>query len=162
MKLTELFPVDSKITLGGKEYELIYNTRAVLQLERDYPDIKDGDKVIEAPQRINKITASMLTGVSATDLINVLFALLLSSKAFLNKDALVDLLEISKFDEYCSAAWVAIVNARITDEQREKLEVLAAQAKKKALGEIMGQSTASTDASADLAEKTISTPPSES
>ena len=163
MKLSELFPVEPKINLGGKDYELIYNTRAVLQLERDYPDITDGDRVIESsPHRIAVITGSLLTSVKATDIINLVYAMLLHTKEFPNKDVLIDLLDVGSFDDYCSAAFVAIVNAKITDEQREKLEVLAAQAKKKATKEILEQNTLSTGASADLAATNISTPPNAS
>ena len=153
MKISELFPVEPKITLGGKEYELTYNTRAYLQLERDYPDITVDGKTIETPHRINKVIASMLTGVKASDLINVLHAMLVTEIP--NKETLIDLLDLKNFDDYCSAAFVAVANARMTEEQTEKLEVLAAQAKKKAQDAIMERNIASTDASADSAEKSI-------
>jgi len=151
MKLSELFPVEPKITIEGKEYELVYNTRAVLRLERDYPDITVDGKTIETPTRVNKVIESMLTGVKAADLINVLHAML--AKEFPSKEDFIDMLDLKRFDDYCSAAFVAITNARLTEEQIDKLEVLAAQAKKKAQAAIMEQNTASTDASADSAEK---------
>ena len=165
MKLSELFPVEPKITLGGKDYDLIYSTRSIIALEREYPDVKEGDKTIETPQRIAKIANSMLTGVKAADLINILFVMLQEEGPdgkmrfiFPDKDSLIDLLEPSHFEDYCSAAFVAMMNARITDEQREKLEVLASQAKKKVTAEIMAQSIPSTVANADSAKKNTSTP----
>ena len=158
MKLSELFPVEPKITLAGKDYALIYNTRAVLRLEREYPDITVEGKTVETPQRINKVIESMLTGVKASDLINVMHAMLATEIP--SKDDLIDILDLKKFDEYCSAAFVAITNARLTEEQIEKLEVLASQAKKKAQDAIIAQNTASIDASADSAEKNTLTPPS--
>jgi len=158
LKLSELFPVAPEIELSGQKYELIYGTRAVIMLNHDYPDTE----TMKSGERIKAIVSTMLDGIPAMDLVNFCFALLAHTKAFKDKDAFIDMLDVKKLDEYAAAALVAIMNAGITQEQADQLEVLAAQVKKKAMEEIIAQNIAFTDAAVGLAEKNISTQQRES
>lgn len=115
MKLSELFPELVKIQIQGKEYEVKFGTRAVLQLERDYPD----------PAQMLKALQSTVTGMKAADLINFLFAGLLHTKAFPDKEILIDAIEPQDLSAYAEAIVAAYMQSKATPEQLEKLEVMA-------------------------------------
>lgn len=122
MKLSELFPDMPKVIIGGAEYEVKFGTRSIIQLENDYPE----------PDELSSILKNVLTGIKAVDLINVLFAGLLNTKAFKEKEALIDAVEPRDFTDYADAILAAYMRSSVSPEQIEKLEVLAADAKKKA------------------------------
>lgn len=120
-----MFPEMPKVKIGGKEYELKFNTRSVIQLEKDYPN----------PDEIRNILKNILTGIKAIDLINLLFAGLLNTKSFKDKEVLIDIIEPRDFNDYADAILAAYMRSCVSPEQIEKLEVLAVGAKKKAEAE---------------------------
>lgn len=150
MKLSELFPDMPSIVLNGKQYELIYNTRAMLQLEKDYPDQIIDDKEINSADRILKILNSMFTGMKTTDLVNFLHAGLLHTKAF-SKESLIDAMSTHYFNIYIENIFTAYTLSKSTPEQKEKMEVMAAAngSKKKMDQEITVESTHITALNAD-------------
>ncbi len=150
MKLSELFPRKATITIQGQEYEVKINTRASLQLEYDYPDkVVDGKEVTSQAQ-IQKVFASALSNMKTVDLVNVLFAGLLHTKAFRTKDNLVDAMDIAEHATYIDAIINACVNASPLPEQLEKLDIMAAtsKVKKNELSETTAQNTPSIGPSA--------------
>jgi hypothetical protein len=122
MKLSELFPDMPKVVIDGVEYEVKFGTRAVLQVENDYP----------TPDEVKNVLQTLLTGVKASDLINLLFAGLLNTKAFKDKDSLIDAIEPKDFTAYADAILAAYTQSVVNQEQLDKLEVLSLNAKKKA------------------------------
>lgn len=139
MELSELFPKMPKVTIGGVDYEVKFGTRSVIQLESDYP----------AKDEVRQVLQSMLTGAKASDLVNVLFAGLLGNKklsgenAFKDKEVLIDAIEPKDFNSYADAIMAAYMRSSVSQEQLEKLEVLALGAKKKAEPETMQGNTPS-------------------
>jgi hypothetical protein len=152
MKLTELFPEAVKVKILDKEYSVVFGTRALIQLERDYPDEKKRagllrilpDKKEENPQMQLKIGGTV-------DLVNLLYAGLLHTKAFPDKDLLIDAIEPRDYPDYINAIFSAFINSQATPEQLEKMEVLAESSKSKKNEEpaITVQSMPSIDQSAD-------------
>lgn len=121
MKLSELFPAMPKVTISDVEYEIKLNTRAVLQLEKDYPN----------QEELTNVMKSVFSGIKVSDLINVLFAGLLHTKGFKDKDSLIDAIEPINFNSYADAILSAYILSSVSQEQLEKLEVLSAESKKK-------------------------------
>lgn len=124
MKLTELFPELIKINIQDKQYELKFNTRAILQMEQDYPDAKEREKLI-LMDGTDKKGNPLIEIRSTSDLINLLYAGLLHTKAFTDKDTLTDAIEPVHFGAYTNAVFAAFMQARLTPEQMEKLEVMS-------------------------------------
>lgn len=114
MKLSELFPELVKVKIQGIEYELKFGTRAVIQLERDY---QEPDKLADAFQ-------STFAGMKAVDLINFLYAGLLQTKVFTDKEMIIEAIEPKDFAAYSDAIVSAYIRSRATPEQLEKLEVM--------------------------------------
>jgi len=133
MKLSELFPAMPKVTISGIEYEIKFNTRAVLQLEKDYPN----------QEELANVMKSVISGIKVSDLINVLFAGLLHTKGFKDKDSLIDAIEPINFNSYADAILSAYMLSSVSPEQLEKLEVLSADSKKKAEPETLPGNTLS-------------------
>ena len=133
MKLSELFPEMVKITIAGREHKLKFGTRATLQLETDYPDEKERAGLIVA-EAVDGEGRPMMRIRSTNDLVNMLFAGLLHEKSFASKDELIDAIEPVDFGDYINAIFAALMMARATPEQLEKLQVMAesGSAKKKA------------------------------
>lgn len=125
MKLSELFPQGPKVIIQGKEYELKFSTRAVLQFEMDYPDTVIDDKKVTTQQQTAKVLGSVLSGIKAADLIDVLYASLLHTKAFKDKDSLIDAMDPKDFGSYADAVFNAYFLSNATPEQLEKLEVMS-------------------------------------
>lgn len=150
MKLSELFPKNAIITLQGQEYEVKINTRATLQLEHDYPDKVVEGKEVSSQTQLQRVFASALSNMKSIDMVNVLFAGLLHTKAFKTKDELIDAMEIHDHELYTGAIISACVNSTLTPEQLEKLEVMqvTSKAKKNELSETTEQNTPSTVQSA--------------
>lgn len=154
MKLSELFPKGAKVTIQGQEYELRFNTRAILQLEYDYPDkeLSDGEKekTITSQRQISDVIAKALGGGMRTaDLVNLLYADLLHTKAFPNKDSIIDAIEPCDFAQYADAIFYSYMQAQRTPEQIEKLEIMSAASKKKPADETTAASGHSIELSAD-------------
>lgn len=149
MKLAELFPDLIKIKIQGKEYELKYGTRALLQMEKDYPDRKEREKLITMSFADDSDRPQIVIG-STTDLINLLHAGLLHTKAFSDKEVLTDAIEPRDFNDYVNAVFAAFMQARATPEQLEKLQVMAEAngAKKNEAKETSPVSGLSTESSA--------------
>ncbi|EIW20711.1 MULTISPECIES: hypothetical protein [Pelosinus] len=125
MKLTELFPDMPKVILNGKEYEVIFNTRSMRQLEFDYPDkIQDG-KEITSPELILNALNSAFGMMKTTDLINLLHAGLIHTNQF-NKETLVDAMQPCFFPVYMDHIILAYQLSKSTPEQLEKMEVMSA------------------------------------
>lgn len=144
MKLSELFPRRAKIEIQGKEYELRFNTRAILQLERDYPDKKvaaDGEeREISSALQVAEIVGAALHGkMKTSDMVNLLYAELLHTKVFPSKETLIDAIEPKDFSRYVDGIVYAHITAQLAREQVEKLEVLAEAngAKKNEANEIL-------------------------
>lgn len=145
MKLTELFPQGRKVEIQGKEYELVFSTRAVLQLERDYPDKTIEGKEITTDNQIAALIKRSMSkqGIKASDLVNFLYACLLNTKSFSDKEKLIDVIEPLHFTSYADAIVYAYLQKQLTPEQIEKLEVMAqsGDSKKKPESGILEQST---------------------
>ena len=141
MKLTELFPKIVKIKIQGQEYEVKFGTRAILQLERDYPELEQLAKAFQAA----------FTGMKAKDLINFLIAGLIHTKEFADKEVLIDAIEPKDFPKYADAIVSAYMQAKSTPEQLEKLQVMAEAngSKKNAVKETTPENGPSTESSAD-------------
>lgn len=145
MKLTELFPELIKIKIQNKEYELKFNTRAVLQMEKDYPDVKDREALISMAG-VDKKKQPIIAIKDTQALIDLLYAGLLHTKAFADKDTLTDAIEPRDFGDYTNAVFAAFMQAKLTPEQMEKLEVMdqVNPSKKNIAGETTPASTHST------------------
>lgn len=133
MKLTELFPEMPTVTIGDIKYEVKFNTRAILQLEKDYPN----------PGDLGEVLKTITTGMKVSDLVNVLFAGLLHTKVFKDKDAVIDVIEPREFNNYADAILAAYMRSSMSAEQLEKLEVLSQGSKKKAEPETSLENTPS-------------------
>lgn len=125
MKLTELFPELPILKLGGKEYELKHTTRSMIQLERDYPDITVDGKEKLTQERIITAINSIFTGMKHTDAANFLYAQLLHTNEFNNKEKLIDVMETNQFNTYIDNIFCAYKLSTLTPEQIEKMEVMA-------------------------------------
>ena len=115
MKLTELFPDNPKIKLNDKEYKLKFNTRAMFDLEKNYDE----------PEKILNIA----NGFKWNDIINFIHAGLQGIKVNMNKEEILDSLDVKKFNEYKTILLASFCNSLLTKEQIDKLEVIAEQAK---------------------------------
>ncbi len=140
MKLTELFPDMPKVILNDKEYEVIFNTRSMRQLEYDYPDKMQDGKEITSPELILNALNSAFGMMKTTDLINLLHAGLIHTNQF-NKETLVDAMQPCYFPVYMDHIILAYQLSKSTPEQLEKMEVMSAVngSKKKMEEEIMPQ-----------------------
>ena len=149
MRLSELFPKKALITLQGNEYEVKITTRAALQLEHDY----------DSQEKIQQVFASALSNMKTSDLVNVLYAGLLHTKAFHTKEYLLDVMDVKDHSTYIDAIINACVNAAPLAEQLEKMEVIAAtsKVKKNEPSEITGRNTPFIARSAALLKKNILT-----
>lgn len=141
MKLTELFPKGAVITIDGKDYELEYSTRSVLQLENDYPeqtvkeDKTDNSRYISTDEQVRKMMGKLLAGrLPKVDFIRLLFALLANTKAFKKQEDLIDLVKPLDFPVYGDAMVYAFTKGINTPEQFEKLEVMAEASESKKNG----------------------------
>lgn len=150
MKLTELFPDMPKVILNGKEYEIIFNTRSMLQLEVDYPDKIHEGKEITSPELILNALNSAFSMMKTTDLINLLHAGLIHTKEF-NKEMLADAIQPCYFPVYMDHIVLAYQLSKSTPEQIEKMEVMSAASgsKKKIVQEIMPENTPTTELNVD-------------
>ena len=130
MKLTDLFPNLPKIILNNTEYELKYATRAMLQLEIDYPSQVVGDQEITSQERILTVLNSAFTQMKTIDLVNLLYAGLIHTGSF-KKETLVDAMQPYDFNTYMGHIVSAWRLCKATPEQLEKMEVMAAASKSK-------------------------------
>lgn len=124
MKLSELFEQMPKVVIDGKEYELVFGTRAKIQTKLDY--VTD--------ERIQAVIYSMFNGIAIDDLLNMLYACLLNSKAFNSKEELLDKIDLATPEDlriYADSVMGAWTKASLTKEQIEKIEVLNAQSQSK-------------------------------
>lgn len=145
MNLSELFPQGAKVQIQGKEYELKFSTRTLLQLEKDYPE---KDEVTTQEQIADLVKKALSTkGLKASDLVNLLFAVLLHTKDFSSKEVLIDAIEPKDFSDYVDAIIIAYMQSKPTSEQLEKLEVMSqtGDTKKKTESETTELNTHSTE-----------------
>ena len=150
MKITELFPELPKIILNSTEHELKYSTRAMLQLEIDYPDQTIEDKEITSQERIMTALNSGFTKMKTTDLVNLLYAGLIHTGSF-KKETLIDAMQPYDFPTYIDHILTAYQLSKSTPEQLEKMEVMAttSKSKKKAEVEITEANTPIIESSVD-------------
>ena len=99
MKITELFPELPAVILNGVEYDLKFSTRAMLQLEIDYPDQVVADVVATSQERIMTALNSGFTRMKTVDLVNLLYAGLVHTKSF-KKETLIDAMAMHDFPTY--------------------------------------------------------------
>ena len=123
MKLTELFPQLIKIKIQENEYPLKFGTRAVIQMEHDYPDEKERASLLKI-QQVDKDAQPVVKVRSTEDLVNLLYAALLHTRAFPDKDSVIDTIEPPDYGDYINAIFAAFMQARATPEQLEKLQVM--------------------------------------
>lgn len=152
MKLTELFPDVPQLTLEGKDYELKYAMRAILQLAKDYPEKMVNDKKITTNEQIVDVLNSGITGMKPEDMVNMLYAGLIYTKAFKTKDELIDVMEPCYFSDYISNILLAYRVSQMTPEQREKMEVMAATSKSKKKEPVSATTDGSTHSTGSNAE----------
>lgn len=131
MKLSDLFPSLPKLILGGKECELKFTTRSMLQLEKDYPEKIVKDKIVTTEEQIITALNSGFTGMKPTDIVNLLYAGLIHTKSFADKEILVDAMEPCYFPDYIHNILMAFRLSKMTPEQQEKLEVMNQTSKSK-------------------------------
>jgi len=130
MKITELFPELPAVMLNSKEYELKFATRAILQLEIEYPDQAIEGGIITSQERILNALNSGFTRMKTADLVNLLHAGLAHTKAF-NKETLIDAMQPYDFPLYINHIITAYQLSKSTPEQLEKMEVMAQANKSK-------------------------------
>lgn len=129
MKLSELFPEAVKVKIQGVEYAVKFGTRALIQMEQDYPDEKERASLLKAgaPKKKGKedVPQMMIEIRSTADMVNLLYAGLLHTKAFPDKDILMDAIEPRDYPGYINAIFSAFVQSKATPEQLEKMQVMA-------------------------------------
>ncbi|MBU2703688.1 hypothetical protein Ga0466249_004836 [Sporomusaceae bacterium BoRhaA] len=129
MKLSELFPEAVKVKIQGIQYGIKFGTRALIQMEQDYPDEKERVSLLKAgaPKKKGKEDAPqmMIKIRSTADMVNMLYAGLLHTKAFPDKDDLIDAIEPHDYPDYINAIFSASVQSKATPEQLEKMQVMS-------------------------------------
>lgn len=117
MTLNELFPDVSAIEIGGELVELKYNVRAIRELEKIYGSWK----AVEAMMRGPKDT------MTTEDVTNLIYSCMIGAGKPMPREDVADMVESN-----LGQAWELMVllldnydQSSMTDEQLEKLEVMA-------------------------------------
>ena len=116
MKLSELMGKPQIVKIDNKDYEIKYNTRALLELE-EYP--------VGNPILMLQIFANP-TGMTVRQIINFLYAGLIGGgNKEITRDYLIDNILPTEYSIYLPCIVDAYASSTLTKEQMDQLEVLA-------------------------------------
>lgn len=120
MNLNELFPAGTKVCASDKELELQYGVKALIELERKYKNDKFKDAIAIMANFINRLQQ----GIGLEDMYSLLFIGLLHTKEFKTEDEVMEAFCYHNANKYCEAIAAALMNAYLTPEQLDKMQVM--------------------------------------